>query len=1228
MSTPAHGPDDETGSSPAPRRRTQRKATAQPDANAGTAEVVYLPDPASDSEADRLAQIQCRIRTKKGRYLRSMTDLGNAERYSDAFGSDLLYVDESGKWRAFNGKHWADTTKDRELHSRLVKVARSIWEEAEQCRTAADMKEVRKHAAYSESRTGISAAKSLLMSEYAVSIRDFDRTGDEADTLNLINGTLDLETFELRPHNRSDMLAKFAAVVYDPAATAPNWIKHLEWSIPDADTRETVQRYFGYCLTTETREQKMLAFYGAKGRNGKGVVVRHIEKVLGYDPKNGTSDDHSYAQAAPASLLMASKRSPDAPSGDLARLVGKRFVSLQETGQGQKFDEVRLKALTGGDAIPARFLHQDYFQFTPVAKYILVTNHRPEVHGDDPALWRRLFLVNFPHSISDAEIDSAPDYEERISAELSGILNWMLEGLRKWRESGLQISDAIRADTLAYRKEQDVFGSFVEECLEPCEAHLVKASAVYSVYKDWCAANGTGTLAQQRFRRQLEPKIPGLYDKRTGNPAERYYGGLRLREGWTKVETDAFDQSGRGHASNPVQRPDPSPPPGEHTAAWDALRRSESQSSVTGQTVEDATPATAAPSTEGLSTQCRTERHEECARDRAMNWISSVECTCRCHEGEGDVLPLDLEPVPDPEAVPDMTEDEYAMLAQLDAETAGIDAGIDEVLEEEPADAPAPEPEPEPAAVERYSERAFVPWTVKPAAYVDLAAGEGICDDGTVFAIRKRGKLATVAELLRAVPEGIKFVHLTGAPIGTDGTVIAWANTALPKGWATADRAHDSDEARDRVSLRYTRPNGGGLLTVFRAAAWIDRNHEEATAPGLLRDAFALLLRGIGETFGDVVGEGYGVPLKSTPAATGLELIRRTLPRRADRTPHRYPILPDDIQHVIRLHAGQARTEDFAAETHPSGGRYVPDRIPGLYVYDMRFAYAALLDLEMPTGPVIHDTTPEFAMSGRSWEPCLYRVRVIVPDGWDRAGRFRRRDDADVWVYPSEPGETFESWTWERGLHAADRDGWRIGEHVEILERYRFTGPKTKPLSAFGRNLRTLRDEWIPAQTSAPEAVRELARIMARQIAIAAIGKLAGTPYLKLRSCPIEDLASRPAGAWRSDDDKRWEWREPVTGRDYLIHPEWASYIWAACRDWLYDHPGQKGVGLRHVPREQLLAARTDGFWTSVPQPVEDTGRVGHFRVQLAHAEPLDTPRTYAALNATRAALLEQEAGR
>lgn len=626
---------------------------------------------------------------------------------------------------------------------------------------------------------------------------------------------------------------------------------------------------------------------------------------------------------------------------------------------------------------------------------------------------------------------------------------------------------------------------------------------------------------------------------------------------------------------------------------------------------------------EDMSPQCRIgARHAECQRDRRLGWIAAQECRCPCHDGGGEPIPFTFPPDPDPspEDIGPTAED-LAMLSEMDRERAaegGIDPAIDS---DDQADTdPEQEAEPEPPR-QLYSARRITPWTVKRSAYVDLVAGEGITDAGETITIRKRGARASLAELLRAIPASVKIVHLTGADLGTASELMSWAHTRLPSGWTETDRAHDSDEVRDRVSLRYRRPDGKHL-TVFRAANWIDRDHESVTSPADLRAAFALLLDGLRTQFGEVVGDDYGVPLKGSPAATGLELVRRTLPRDRRGEPHQFPILDGEIQHLIRAHVGQARSEDFAATTHPSGGAHVPDLIPGLYVYDMRFAYAALLDLELPTGPVIRDTLSEFARRGSGWEPCLYRVRVTVPAGWDRAGRFRCRDTEGRWIYPHEPGNTFECWTWERALAAGDRDGWRIGEHVQILERIRFTGPKVKPLATFGRALRSLRDEWIPAQAEVPERVRELGRIMARQIAIATIGKFAGTPHMRLRSCPIEDLTTRPADAWTSADGRRWEWREPVIGRDDLIHPEWSSYIWACCRDWLYDHPTQRGVGLRHVPLDQLIAARTDAMWTSTPQPVTDTGRVGHFRVQLAHDGELVTPRTYAALNQLRADLL------
>jgi hypothetical protein len=524
----------------------------------------------------------------------------------------------------------------------------------------------------------------------------------------------------------------------------------------------------------------------------------------------------------------------------------------------------------------------------------------------------------------------------------------------------------------------------------------------------------------------------------------------------------------------------------------------------------------------------------------------------------------------------------------------------------------------------RYSQRQIKPWTVKPSAYIDLATGTGVVDGGTEFTVRRRGKLATLAELLTALPTDVRYVHLTGTlPGGGDSAAVdTWTHGKLPEGWSESPREHDSDERRNRVSLRYIRPEGT-QVTIYRSSIWIGDDAETNTSPADLEAATALLVRGIGETFGTVCGEQYGVPLKSTPASTGLELIRRTLPR--DK---RYPILDSETQRLIRRVGGQARTEHYSTTQHHSNGAHVPDEIPGLHIYDARFAYGALFDLELPFGPVERDHVAEIALregSKTSWEICLYRLRVTVPANWDAVGPWRRRDERGVWVYPDTPGETFETWAWDRTLRSAlaSNDGWTLGETVQILERARFTGGRGKPLQTFGRHLVALRNTWIPAQTDASDTVRELARTMARQIAIGAIGKLSGTPYYRLRTIPIDDPTGPPTDrVWLSEDEQRWEWREPVPGqaRD-LAHPEWSSYIWSTARDHLYSHPTQAGVGIRHVPRAELIAARTDGYWTSTPQPAvadTDDGKIGRLRPQLAHTGTLETPRTLEALNLLR----------
>ncbi len=198
--------------------------------------------------------------------------------------------------------------------------------------------------------------------------------------LTVENGTLDLRSGQLRSHRPEDLITKLAPVVYDPEAEAPAWqafIKHIMNG--DGDMCAYLQRLSGYSMTGETSEQTMFVPFGA-GANGKSTKLNTIRGVLG-----------DYAKDTPPETLLA-KRIPGA-SNDLARLQGARFVTAMETEAGNQLAEARVKQLTGGDPITARFLYGEYFEYVPQFKLFMATNHRPRIQGTDNGIWRRIHLI-------------------------------------------------------------------------------------------------------------------------------------------------------------------------------------------------------------------------------------------------------------------------------------------------------------------------------------------------------------------------------------------------------------------------------------------------------------------------------------------------------------------------------------------------------------------------------------------------------------------------------------------------------------------------------------------------------------------------------------------------------------------------------------------------------------------------------------------------------------------
>lgn len=438
---------------------------------------------------------------------RPFTDSGNGERLVDAYGDRIRYVPTWKKWLVFDGTRWKQDETE-ELRSMALAVTRAMSDEADQIDDPDKKQALWKHARRSES-----AAKQRAMIEcagptVAITPAEFDR---DPWLLNVRNGTIDLRTLELRKADPMDYLTKVADVSFDPEVECPTFLRFLDTIFAgDKDLISFIQMSMGYSLTGSTEEQCMFLCYGT-GSNGKSTLLRTIEDLLG-----------DYATATPVETLMQQRGG--GISNDVARLMGVRFTTVMEIQEGRQVAESLLKALTGGDSVSARFLYSETFTFIPRVKLWFGTNHKPRVRGNDHGFWRRVRLIPFEVQIPESEQD--PSLPRKLAQEKSGILNWLLDGLRMWQEVGrIHQPEAVLNATKEYRSDIDIIGQFVSDAVVEREGSTTTNTDMYEAYRRWAEDAGERVQSQRWLTTRLEEH--GLIRGRSSK--SRYWTGVSVR---------------------------------------------------------------------------------------------------------------------------------------------------------------------------------------------------------------------------------------------------------------------------------------------------------------------------------------------------------------------------------------------------------------------------------------------------------------------------------------------------------------------------------------------------------------------------------------------------------------------------------------------------------------------------------------------------------------------------
>lgn len=459
---------------------------------------------------------------------RTWDDLGNAMRVVDHFSDRLRYVTASKFWAVYDGRRWVMDATDAAISMIQGLIANLVELEGHQYDDQYRPEQLNQNtgepkvdekterdafyawAAKQRMAARIDACEKMarVRPELKASPADFDA---DVFLFNCLNGTIDLRTGTLLPHDPKRLQSQIAGVAFDPQAQAPRWEAFLARCMPNVLMRAYLQRAAGWSISGDTSSQAMCIHQGV-GANGKSQFLIVMQKVLG-----------DYNQIVPRTTLLM--KSGDSIPTDIARMLGKRFMQVSETAAGRRLDEETVKSLTGGEAAVARHLYGREFEFTPTGKIHYVTNHLPRV-SDSDATWRRLHLFSWRVVIPEGE--RLANLGQMLAAEEGpGILNWLVAGFLNWQQIGLAPPEEAIADLTAYRSDQDELGEFLDSHLVPTAGAEASIGSIYRAYQRWVAESGIGTKAMSRQTLALAMRERGYVAYRKAD--ERGFLGVTVK---------------------------------------------------------------------------------------------------------------------------------------------------------------------------------------------------------------------------------------------------------------------------------------------------------------------------------------------------------------------------------------------------------------------------------------------------------------------------------------------------------------------------------------------------------------------------------------------------------------------------------------------------------------------------------------------------------------------------
>jgi len=437
------------------------------------------------------------VRKSQPELIDTLTEDDVARLFADEYRGTLRYCHSTGAWFEWSGYHWKKNETQLPLHF-VRMLARDLSEGGKK----AEKGSVRKKS-FAKGVEAFAQADP----QFAVTMEAWD---SDPFLLGTPNGTVDLRAGRLRAADPADGITKATSVAPAAKADCPLWLRFLDESTGgDVELIRFLQQWCGYSLTGDTREHALIFIYGGGG-NGKSVFLNTVSHIMS-----------AYATMAAMDTFTASRG--DKHPTDLAMLRGARLVTASETEEGKAWAEARIKSLTGGDTISARFMRQDFFEFKPAFKLCIIGNHKPVLQNVDDAARRRFNIIPFVRKPANPD----RELEAKLRDEAPGILRWMIDGCLDWQANGLVRPQSLIDATAAYFDEQDTFAQWLADCCkaEPDNMYLFERTAdLFASWKRYAENAGESALGGKAFAERMRKH--GFASKR--RMTDRGFTGIKL----------------------------------------------------------------------------------------------------------------------------------------------------------------------------------------------------------------------------------------------------------------------------------------------------------------------------------------------------------------------------------------------------------------------------------------------------------------------------------------------------------------------------------------------------------------------------------------------------------------------------------------------------------------------------------------------------------------------------